>query len=208
MRPAQRARAPSPRTAGFSLIELAAVVLVIALLFGFVLPNFGVASRRALDSDAEQLRASLELARQRSIATGVEHRVAIDLDGARYHIEGFEKPPAKPPSSQPPEREERRDRNERRRHEVSPLLLPPAAPGGSFVPIPTKLGRATHLNRDVTFTRIETAEGIHETGTVGVAFLQDGSATPALITLRNADGDGLELQVLPLADTVRVNVDG
>ncbi|NNL66431.1 MAG: type II secretion system protein, partial [Myxococcales bacterium] len=90
------------RRGGFTLIELAAVVLVISLLYGFVLPNIGIGRRRALDGEAEGLRAGLELARQRSIATGARHRVALDLDGSRYHLERFEIPPPAPPSERDP----------------------------------------------------------------------------------------------------------
>ncbi len=191
----RRPAALRARLAGFTLIEMAAVVLVIALIYGFVLPNFGIGSRRVLESDASSLRASLELARQRSIATGAPHRVAIDLDESRYHVEGFETPE--------PEAEE--DAEDRERDEALALLAPPAVTG-SFLPIAHRLGRGTGLGEGIYFARVETAEGIQQQGIVGVEFAQDGSATPAIIALANGDGDGLALEVLPLADTVRVSV--
>lgn len=189
---AGRARAGARAGRGFTLIELAAVVLVIALLYGFVLPNFGIGSRRALDGDVETLRATLELARQRTIATGARHRVALDLDQGRFRLESFVTPPA------PPEKL----RDERGNID----LTPPRPPEGSFLPLYNRMGRTQALKRGIYFARVETAEGVQERGTVGVEFLQDGTASAALIALVNDDGDALELEVLPLADTVRVRV--
>lgn len=180
------------RPAGFTLIELAAVVLVVALLYSFVLPNFGIGSRRALDGAAESLRASLELARQRSIATGARHRVAIDLDGGRYQLEVFETPPPEPPAERDP------------RGPVD--LAAPRAAAGSFLPVPGKMGFTQRLSERIWIREVETAAGVQTRGAAGVEFFQDGSATAAVIALANDDGDGLAVQVLPLADTVRILV--
>lgn len=180
------------RQAGFTLIELAAVVVVIALLYGFVLPNLGIGSRRALDGEAEGLRADLELARVRAIATGAPHRIAIDIDRARFHMERFENAP--PPTA------EARDPRE-------PLdLAAPRPAAGSFEPLPTRHGRVRKFGDGVFVSLVETAEGPADQGTVAVAFWQDGSATPARIRLMNDSGDELELEILPLADSVRVHV--
>lgn len=180
------------RRGGFTLIELAAVVLVISLLYGFVLPNIGIGRRRALDGEAEGLRAGLELARQRSIATGARHRVALDLDGARYHLERFEIP-APEPRAEPDARE--------------PIdLAAPRSAAGGFERLPTRHGRDQRLADGVHFGTVETSDGHQRNGVVGVEFFQDGSATPTRIALETDEGDALELEVLPLADTVRVHV--
>ena len=176
---------------GFTLIELAAVVVVIALLYGFVVPNLGIGSRRTLDGEAEGLRAALELARQRAIATGVRQRVALDLDRARFHLEQLETPPPAEPAPRDP------------RQPVD--LSAPRTEAGSFQPLRSRHGRDQTLADGVLFGSVETEEGIVETGSVAVDFWQDGSSGAARIVLANRDGDAIELQVLPLADAVRIH---
>jgi prepilin-type N-terminal cleavage/methylation domain-containing protein len=178
--------------AGFTLIELMAVVVIVVLLYGMVVPNLDLRGRRTLDGEGEVLRGDIELARQRAIATGTPHRLAIDLDLDRVHLERFE--PTPPPSTEPRDPREPAD------------LTPPRPSEGSFQPLPTKQGRGRRLHEDVFFASIETPEGPVDRGIVGLGFFQDGSATPARIRLANADGDALELEVLPLAETVRVRV--
>ena len=77
------------RRAGFTLIEMMAVVAIFALLAGFVAPNLGLLSSRRLQQQAEQISAQLELARQRAIVTGIPHRLAIDLEGGSYWLEWY-----------------------------------------------------------------------------------------------------------------------
>ena len=72
------------RVRGFSLIEMLAVVLIFALMAMFVLPNFESVRSRALGHAAERIASRLELARQRTIVTGVPHRLWIDLDDDSY----------------------------------------------------------------------------------------------------------------------------
>ena len=75
------------RVRGFSLIEMLAVVLIFALMAMFVLPNFESVRSRALGHAAERIASRLELARQRTIVTGVPHRLWIDLDDDSYRLE-------------------------------------------------------------------------------------------------------------------------
>src|SRR6267142_4827808 len=72
---------------GFTLIEILAVVAILALVAAFVVPNLGGFRRRALHNEARQLASQLELARQRAIVTGVPHRVWLELDQAEYRLE-------------------------------------------------------------------------------------------------------------------------
>lgn len=166
------------------------MVVIMLLLVGMVLPSFGVGARRVLDSEAEGMRGELELARQRAIATGRPHRLALDLDAATLRIEHWATPPAE---AAPP-----RDPRE-------PVdLSPPRAPAGAFEPLPTKLGRTRALDEEVFIAWIETAEGATDRGAAAVSFFEDGSASAARIRLENEGGDAIELEVLPLADAVRV----
>lgn len=176
--------------AGFTLLELAAVVVIMVLLVGMVLPSLGVGARRALDGEAEGLRADLELARQRAIATGTPHRLALDLDDASFRLELW--------ANAAPETEPADPR--------APIdLSPPRPAGGSFEPVPTQQGRPRLLDEDVFIAWVETAEGEVDDGVASVAFFEDGSATAARIRLETHAGEGVELEVLPLADSVRVH---
>jgi len=183
------------RGAGFTLLELAAVVVILVLLVGMVVPNLGLGERRALDGEAEGLRADLELARQRAIATGTTHRLTVDLDDASYHLELWASEDAAPEDEPEPPPGGRR---------AAIDLRPPRAVGGAFEPLPDRRGRKRILDSDVFVASIATAEGETRHGTASVAFFEDGSATPALIRLENHSGNAVELDVLPLADSVRV----
>jgi len=191
---AERAHGTRPEadaTAGFTLIELMAVVAIVVLLAGFVAPNLGIGGRRVLDGEAEGLRAELELARQQAIATGTPHRLALDLDTARFRMERFETPPPPEPEARDP---------------GDPVdLSAPRPAAGSFAPLPTRRGRGRALPEGIRFAQVETPDGPVARGPVAVAFWQDGSATPARIRLANDAGDAVEIEVLPLADTVRVH---
>ena len=75
------------RRSGFTLIEILAVVAIFALLAALVVPNLGSLSSRTLRQRADAIAARLELARQRSVLTGIPHRLLIDLDEGAYRLE-------------------------------------------------------------------------------------------------------------------------
>ena len=66
-----------------------AVVAIFALMAAFVMPNLGTLGSRTLQHQAERIGGQLELARQRSIVTGIPHRLWLDLDGASYRLEWY-----------------------------------------------------------------------------------------------------------------------
>ena len=78
---------------GFTLIEILAVVAILALVAAFVVPNMGGFRARALRAEAQQIAAQLELARQRAIVTGVPHRLWLELDQAEYRLEWLAEDP-------------------------------------------------------------------------------------------------------------------
>jgi prepilin-type N-terminal cleavage/methylation domain-containing protein len=185
------------RTAGFTLIEMLAVVAIFALMAAIVMPNLGFVSRRALRNDAERLAARLELARQRSVVTGVPHRLVLDLDQGGWQLEwlsGAEGAPPEEPPDQPldPSAD-------------APLALDaPPAETLSYGPLQGPLGSFTPLDDDVAIHGVETPEGWIEQGQAFVEFDRDGTTTWTSIVLGNEDGDELELELLPLADVVRI----
>lgn len=181
------------RAAGFTLIEMLAVVAIFALMAAFVVPNLGILSRRALQHDAERLAARLELARQRSVVTSVPHRVVLDLEGGGWQLEWLTGSEA---ASEEALLEQGGD--------GLPALDAPPAAELAYAPLYGELGRFTPLADEVAFSGVETPEGWIEHGEAFVGFERDGSATWTLIVLGNEDGDTLELEVLPLADAVRI----
>lgn len=181
------------RRAGFTLIEMLAVVAIFALMAAFVVPNLGIVSRGALRNDAERLAARLELARQRSVVTSVPHRLYLDLEGGGWQLEWLTGAEAGPEEALL-----------ELGGDAQAALDAPAAAELAYAPLDGELGRFTPLAEQVDFNGVETPEGWIERGEAFVGFERDGSATWTLIVLGNEDGDTLELEVLPLADAVRI----
>ena len=189
----------SPRRhAGFTLIEMMAVVAIFALLAGFVAPNLGLLSSRRLQQQAEQISAQLELARQRAIVTGVPHRLAIDLEAGSFWLEWFvTQAEATGESVTPPVLELRG---------ATPIpMAPPRAALREFRPLPGMFGRATQLEASALFRGVETPEGIVDRGEAFVVFERDGTASPTEIVLGDDDGHAIALEVFPLAEAVRIH---
>lgn len=73
--------------AGFTLIEIMAVVLIIGLMFSGVSANIGrVLPGTATDSAASQLLGDIDLARSSAIAAGRPYEMRIDFDAQEYRI--------------------------------------------------------------------------------------------------------------------------
>ena len=187
---------------GFTLLELLAVVMILGLVSSLALPYIGRQSSRTLRSEAQQLAATLELARERSVVTGVPHRVQLDLEASRYWIEwsGGADPNAASEDSgalAPVAQEIGPD---------TPIdLSPPRDTAASFQPLPSQLGRPQPLKNDAFFEGTRTPEGWLESGVVTIEFGRDGTADPTEIVLANEGGDAFVLEVLPLADAVRIH---
>ena len=190
--------APAPRAArAFTLIELLAVVFIIALVLGITIPNLSLRSDRVMLGCAEDLAARLGFARQRAVATGTKHRVVIDLDTSAWWIEmqpeqaslAGAAPAPTPASGTAPEA----------------LLKAPAAALGQFVPLSGPFGRPRQLPDDVFFASVETlAAGPVVSGQVALEFEEDGTADPADFVLQNEEGVVVRVELARLADEVRI----
>ncbi len=184
----------SARRAGFTLLEMLAVVMIIGLISSLVLPGLGFATARTLDDQAQALAAGLEFARQRSVMTAVPHRIVLDLDAEAWWVEWQPAPEA--PDTEAVEEAER----ESGRIDLSP----PPTQASEFVPLESGAGRRTRLPDGVYLASVDTPEGVVGRERVAVAFERDGSADPAEITLLGEGGSARVLQVRPLADAVRI----
>jgi prepilin-type N-terminal cleavage/methylation domain-containing protein len=196
---------------GFTLLEILAVVSIFALLAGIALPNFSAVQMRGLRSQADEIVALLELARQRAIVTGVPHRLLIDLDTGTYAIEWR-------PNGDPAEAED--DAEPANAVTVGGLPVAPDAPlelaapddlrapredDLQYVPAPGTAGRLVHVRDSIFFAGVETTGGWVDNGETFVAFQRDGSADPTTIVLEHESGHAAYLEVLPLAERIRVD---
>jgi len=187
------------REAAFTLIEILAVVAIFALMAAFIMPNLGVLGSRALSQQGERIANQLELARQRSVMTSIPHRVLIDLEASAYRIEwqGPDPEAEEPLPAQEPDPYASGGANLD--------LSPPTTEERPYTPLPGVFGRFSYLESDLTFVGVETPEGWIEQGEVSISFDRDGTSEYAEIVLDNDDGATLTLDVLPLADAVRIH---
>lgn len=189
----------SSSDAAFTLIEMIAVVLIFGLLVAIVAPNLGNLSGRTLRDAADALAARIELARQRTVMTGVPHRVWIDLDAVSYRLEWFlteaEAQGEDEPADEPLDLR-------------GDAPLPLEAPRGAdraFRPLPGSLGRDAVLEESLVFRGVETPTGWVERGGTAIEFSSDGTTVSAAVILDDTSGRSLVIDVLPLAEAVRVS---
>jgi len=198
-RAARRSRAEFTK-AGFTLIEMIAVVAIFGLLVAVVAPNLGNLSGRSLRNASDALAARIELARQRTVMTGVPHRVWIDLDNVSYRLEWFVTQAEAQGEDEPVEPEPLDLRGE--------TPLPLEAPRGAeraFRPFPGDLGRDLVLEDSLVFRGVETPTGWVERGGTSIEFGTDGTTEAAAVILDDDSGRTLVIDVLPLAEAVRVS---
>lgn len=195
-----RGAAEGEARAGFTLIEMIAVVAIFALLVAVVAPNIGRLSGRTLRSATEALAARIELARQRTVMTGIPHRVWLDLDGAAYRLEWLVTE-AEALGEQAPEDPKPLDLR-------GQTPLPLEAPRGAeraFRPLPGRLGSDELLEDSIRFRGVETDSGWVERGGTSIEFAMDGTTDAAAVILDDDSGGTLVIDVLPLAEAVRVS---
>lgn len=176
-----------------------AVVLIFGLLAAVVLPSLGVRTSRALHDQATRLAADLELARERTIMTGIPHRVLLDLDGAAYRVEWLVTE-AEALGEEPAADAAPLDLSSRERLDLSP----PRGETPEFRPLPNEFGRVSVLNDEVAFAAVETARERIERGAVSVGFDADGTAEATAITLTDVAGRKLVLDIATLDELVRI----
>ena len=186
---------------GFTLIEILAVVAILALVAAFVVPNLGGFRMRALRGEAARLASHLELARQRAIMTGVPHRVWLELEQSEYRLEWLAQDPETADLESPEPDELDLNGN-------TPLdLAAPPAPVLDYQPIPGNFGKLQVVSEPFYFEAVETPEGRIERGEVSIGFARDGTADYTEIYLQDAQGDQIALDVRPLDDRVRIRRD-
>lgn len=75
------------RAAGFTLIEIAVVLLILSMMLGTTLTNMrGMVPAAATEAAAREILGVLDFARTQSVASGQLYEVVFDLDEQRYAI--------------------------------------------------------------------------------------------------------------------------
>ena len=199
---------PHPaRRSGFTLIEIVAVVAILAMAFGIAIPRLGRSNFDPLKEEAENIAQSLRFARQRAVMTGVPHRLLIDLEEGGYRIEWYvteersfggsgsndfagllgatadqdEDDATRPPNFSPRRQTER-----------------------SYHPIPhTDMGQFRWLDDELYFVGIEGSTGWIEGGDYSIVFFEDGTTEPLLLELADAEDHSLTLELEAILDRVR-----
>jgi type II secretion system protein H len=186
-------------SSGFTLIEIMAAVVIFALLAGLVAPRVGALTSRTLRQRAEQIAARLELARQRSVLTGVPHRLLVDLDAGGYQLE-WQVPEAEAEDREPEPAVPLDVRGQ------TPIPMAPVlAEERAYRPLPGLMGRFEWLEDELAFAGLQTPEARIQSGQVSIEFERDGTASYIEIYLDDESGRTLVLDVLPLADAVRIS---
>jgi len=194
------------RTRGFTLIEMMAVIVIMAMVFAIGAPRLGASKMRILKQEAETIAQSLDFARQRAVMTATPHRLFIDLEEGGYRIEvltteeeafaslaadheglqfGDEPDPLDDPNA--------------------PLdLRPPARAERDFYPVPhRRFGSFSWIDDAVYFVGLSSSAGWIEGGDVVIGFEADGTTEFSLLEIADADDNHLTLEIEPMLDRVR-----
>jgi prepilin-type N-terminal cleavage/methylation domain-containing protein len=170
--------------AGFTLIEIMAVIVIFALIAAVALPQLSVLASQALLDDGRKLAATIDFAREKAQATGRTHRVVIDFEGASYWIEEQPRALLADPALAWAELE----------------VLPLVAPRRDAVEFARVIGTRSRIDPRVAIASVETdAEQVSE-GLAAIAFAPDGATPSARIWLAAGDSLRASVDVAALAD--------
>jgi general secretion pathway protein H len=84
------ALARTPTQAGFTLIEIGLVLLIISIVVALVVPRFRDQSHAELISQARKLATTFRFLQQEAILNGRVYRLNFDLDQQRYFVTSAE----------------------------------------------------------------------------------------------------------------------
>src|SRR5579883_1913378 len=83
----QKNRRKGVRARGFTLIEMAVAIAIMALLIGSVAVGFGSVLKAQLRQESNHLAATLRYLFDKATTTGKYYRLTIDLDQQSYNAE-------------------------------------------------------------------------------------------------------------------------
>ena len=180
------------RSAGFTLLELLIVIMLMALISAALLPNFGGSFGFRIEDASREISRELELAAQSAIASGHPHRWQVNLDNQTFRLERL--------YEEWPEIDD-----ELPTHAELLDLTPPQASLKEYRPLENKSGEWRALTSDeVRIDEIRLADERYAEDSVGIGFAPDGGADSAEIWLGDENGLGLRLRIIAFTGEVRV----
>ena len=189
---------------GFTLIEMMAVVAIMALIFAIGVPRLGTSRLRVLRGEAESIAASLEFARQRAIMTAIPHRLLVDLEDGGYRVEWFvseDQAFGLEPGGESPLAFDFADAGE---DENSIDLRPPSRSERDYYPVSNRaLGAFSWIDDALYFVGLDSPSGWIESGDVAIVFQADGTTEYSMLEIADADNNHITLEIEPLLDRIR-----
>lgn len=170
------------RTAGFTLVEIMVVVIVMALMAGMLMPNLGgTAGTMRLNASARRIASLFDYCRQSAVATGQVHGIVFDNDNGRFEVV----------------REEPID--EETSPDAPPTLTPVSLPGVLDPELPEGVSLASVSAFDTSImSGDEDEEGFR------ILFFPDGTTEFATIKLTLPNGDGRKIELNGLSGDVSI----
>ena len=185
-----------------------AVVVVIGLVMGLVVPNFAARRGAELEDSAGLVADALQIARERAIITGAAHRALLDLEVGTTRIDWHvDESRAFAHLAQPgdPSVDSFGDDRNQELSAAGPLSLsPPEKEERDYFPIPNRFGREEWLPENIFFVGANTPDGWIEDGTIQIVFQLDGSTDYAEIVMRDNWENRVVLEIQPLLEVVRI----
>lgn len=178
--------------AGFTLLELLVVLLVIVLVTGVFTTTLGGGFGVHMRNAGRTLAAELEYVGQRAVTTGKPQRVVIDLDQQVYRVEELPLA-AEQAELELPEHAENLD------------LAPPLSQL-AFEPVDGRIGewRALDDADEVQLREVRLADEAKQDGMFAIGFAPDGACDPAEIWLRDDGGYDLRIRLVAFTGEIRI----
>lgn len=182
--------------AGFTLIEIMVVIVVLAIVVGTIAPSLGpIAGDAQLRAATRDLIAALRYARAESVVTSRPHRLCVDSEAGRFWIEAWNEDEERGHLGFAPQREfkigssEERERDERQR--VAPNSSP--LPEGVAIEMRELFADLGDDPEAIAYSeRLRAAQDERRSSAGGydtVEFQPDGTADGRLIRLALVDDD-------------------
>ena len=178
--------------AGFTLLELLVVLLVIVLVTGVFTTTIGGGFGVHIRNASRTLAAELEYVGQRAITTGQPQRMVIDLDRQLFRVEELPTPPPLETAALP--------------EHAEGLDLAPPLETLAFQPVEGMIGdwRALDDADEVRFSEIRIASTAKQDGAVAIGFSSDGASDPAEIWLRDDGGYDMRIRLIAFTGEIRI----
>jgi general secretion pathway protein H len=151
------------RSSGFTLIELALVLLILGILATLAAPSLSWLGAAHLDTDARRLAATISYLHDEAALRGRVYRLTLDLDASRYDIAVG-------------------------REDTGEFVSPRSAEGWDPYASESRV-----LADGIRFASLQTASAATTTGTTSVYFLPEDARESFKLVLQASSGDARTL---------------